>query len=182
MDENTKTLALDLETQHSFQEIGGNNDKHHLLKISVVGVFDYQGQQFLTFEENQLEALEKLLKERDTLIGFNIKAFDIKVLESYLDFDFKKLKIIDLMDQPSLYLNHRVSLDSLVTTTLSEKKSGDGLKAVELYRNGKMAELKKYCLEDVRLTRDLYEYGKKHHQVIFKSKYTLKDQAISVNW
>jgi len=181
MVENQKTLVLDLETKHSFQEVGGNNN-HHLLKISVVGVFDYQSGQFLTFEENQLADLEKLLKDRDTLIGFNIKAFDIKVLESYLDFDFKKLQIIDLMEEPAIYLNHRVSLDSLVGPTLSENKSGDGLKAIELYRSGKMEELKKYCLDDVRLTRDLYEYGKKHQKVIFQSKYTLGTQAIPVTW
>jgi len=160
----------------------GGQQNHHLLKISVVCVFDYQNQQFLTFEENQLADLKKLLEEKDTLIGFNIKAFDIKVLESYLDFDFKKMKVIDLMEQPNYYLGHRVSLDSLVEPTLSEKKSGDGLKAIELYRRGQIEELKKYCLDDVRLTRDLYEYGKKYRQVIFKSKYNLENKAIAVSW
>ena len=34
-----------------------------------------------------------------------------------------------------------------------------------------MDKLKKYCLEDVKITRELYEYGAAHNELFFTSKF-----------
>ena len=36
-----------------------------------------------------------------------------------------------------------------------------GLEALVWWRDGKIQKVKDYCLQDVRLTRDLYEFGKR---------------------
>ncbi len=45
-----------------------------------------------------------------------------------------------------------------------------------------MEDIKKYCLDDVRLTRDLYEYGKKNGHLLFESRTDGKVHSIPVSW
>ena len=49
----------------------------------------------------------------------------------------------------------------LAKTNLGTGKNGLSLEAPNLYRDGKMEELKNYCLNDVKITKDLYELAKK---------------------
>ena len=77
---------------------------------------------------------------------------------------------------------HRASLNSLAGPTLQEHKSGDGLEAINLFNEGRMEELKKYCLDDVRLTKEVYDYGCENGKVLFTSNWDYKTYEISVNW
>ena len=52
--------------------------------------------------------------------------------------------------------------------TLGAAKLGSGLDALEYYRAGDWDRLERYCLEDVKLTRDLYEYARKYGQLFFQ--------------
>ena len=45
-----------------------------------------------------------------------------------------------------------------------------------------MDDVKKYCLDDVRLTRDVYEYGKKHGHILFESYVDHNIHSIPVAW
>jgi len=54
---------------------------------------------------------------------------------------------------------------------LGERKTGDGLKALRLWKEGKLQELADYCLQDVKLTRDIYEYGAEHGELRFESRF-----------
>ena len=70
MDKNK--IVLDLETKKSFSEGGGQNNRQ-LLGISVVGVYDYQDGSLKGYREDQLDELEKILKRKPEIIGFNVK-------------------------------------------------------------------------------------------------------------
>ena len=59
-------LVLDLETQFEFAEVGGR-DYVHLLKVSLVGVYSYLQDEFLSFEEHEIPKLEELLKNTDLI-------------------------------------------------------------------------------------------------------------------
>ena len=64
-----------------------------------------------------------------------------------------------------------MSLDVIARETLGVAKSGSGLDALAFYEQGKFDELAKYCLMDVRITRDIYDFGKKHRHLKFKNKW-----------
>ena len=173
-------IVLDLETQKTFQEIGGR--QVHLLKISVVGVYSYAEDKYMTFEEKEIYDLEEILKSVELVIGFNIKRFDFLVLEPYLSIPARKLPALDIMEEITRIAGHRVSLDSVAQATLGMKKSGSGLEAVRLFREGKMEVLKRYCLDDVRITRKVYEYGQKHGELSFASRYGSGQYSVPVDW
>ena len=58
------------------------------------------------------------------MIGFNIKAFDYKVLSRYTDLDFDDIPTFDMLDEIYQQLGHRVSLDNLAQATLGIEKTG----------------------------------------------------------
>lgn len=173
-------IVLDLETQNSFDEVEGR--KLHLLKISVVGIYHYLEDKYRFFEEKELPELGEILKRVDLLIGFNIQRFDLMVLEPYLTIPVHQLPTLDIMQEIVKEVGHRVSLQSVAMATLKEGKSGHGLEAIRLFRQGKMDELKRYCQDDVRLTREIYEYGVKHGQISFTSKWRRNKRTIPVNF
>ncbi|MDP3762511.1 MAG: ribonuclease H-like domain-containing protein [bacterium] len=175
------TIVFDLETKKDFAEVGG---REHLekLEVSVLCAYSYLSDKFYSFEEKDLGHFEQMLASAGKVVGFNIKGFDLPVLRPYLKLDPLALPVLDLMDEVVSGVGFRVSLDNLCQTTLGAAKSAHGLDAVKWYREGKMAEIKKYCTDDVRLTRDLYEFGKKNGHVLFLSRDAAGRIAIPVRW
>ena len=176
-------IVLDIETQNLFSDVGGKENLSKLL-LSVAGVYSYSQNKFLTFTEKEIPAFEDLLKKTDLIIGFNIDHFDLPVLKKYLSVDLNTIPTLDIMKEVVNRMGHRVSLDDVCTNTLGKKKSANGLIAVDYWRQGRMDELKKYCLDDVRLTRDVYEYGLKNNEI----KFTARDanlpyiKTMKVDW
>lgn len=174
-------IVLDLETQKSFDEVGGRNFAD--LGVTVVGTFSYETGEYRAYMEDEIGELEKLISEATRIIGFNIKRFDFPVLQPYTKrLKLSELPYLDLMEELEKILGHRLSLQSLATATLNEGKSGSGLDAIRYFRDGEIEKLKKYCLDDVRLTKELYEYGKKFGSVSYLSKDRSNKLAVKVSW
>jgi hypothetical protein len=159
-------LVLDLETKRSFNDVGGAHNRA-ALGVSVVGVYHYEGDRFVAYREDAFDALSDTLRAAEQIIGFNLVGFDWPVLAAELGDWVRDLPTLDLMLEAQKVLGHRISLDSLAQATLGAGKLGSGLDALEYYRMGDWAKLERYCLEDVKLTRDLYEYAKQHGQLFF---------------
>jgi DEAD/DEAH box helicase domain-containing protein len=86
-----------------------------------------------------------------------------------------------MLDHIFKRLGFRVSLDNLAGATLGASKSADGLQAVRWYKQGRMQEILEYCQQDVEVTRQLYEYGRKHKHVNFKDR-NYRTKMVPVSW
>lgn len=173
-------LVLDIETQRGFNEV--DRKKLHLLKISVACIYDSKTDSYSSFEEKEMLKLEEILKQADLVVGFNIRDFDMEVLAPYLMTPVKNLPLLDIMVEIEKVRGHRVSLQSVAQATLKSSKSGTGWDAIKLFKEGRMDELKKYCLDDVRITKDIYEYGLKNGKVMFVSNRDYQTHEIPVDW
>ncbi|MFH0818738.1 MAG: ribonuclease H-like domain-containing protein [Patescibacteria group bacterium] len=157
-------IVYDLETKKTFAEVGGLQSNHHLLGISFIGVYSYSQNKYFGFLEKDIPLFEKiLLTEKSQIIGFNSKGFDNLVLQPYL----KKLQIselpqLDILEEIKNKLGFRIKLESTAQATLGEGKSGTGLDAIKYYREKDFDSLAKYCMDDVRITKEIYEYGRNH--------------------
>lgn len=159
-------IVLDLESQKTFDEVGGQHNRSQL-GVSFVGVYSYAQDKYYGFWEKDLPVLENILiREKPLLIGFNTISFDNQVLQPY----FKKLQInslpqLDILAEIEKVLRFRIKLESVAQATLGMGKSGSGLDAIRYYRAKQFNELAKYCLDDVKVTRYVYEYGIQHGQL-----------------
>ncbi|MEK7651592.1 MAG: ribonuclease H-like domain-containing protein [Patescibacteria group bacterium] len=174
-----KKIVLDLETQKLFEEVGGRG-KNHLLKVSVCGIWESATDKYTIFSEQELPKLAELLQGADQIIGFNIKDFDFEVLQPYLNFDVHSLPFLDIMQDVQRHLGRRVSLNSIAEATLGKGKSGNGKEAILFWRNNRLDLLRKYCLDDVRITRDVYNYGLANGKILYKDFFEIKE--IPVKW
>lgn len=173
--------VIDLETKYSFDEVGGR-DRLTDLGVSYIGLYSYRDDKFFGFRDNELEKLNSVLAEADRLIGFNIVYFDIPVLAPHVGVDLSKIPVLDIFGDVTRVLGHRIGLDALSKATLGAEKLGHGLDSLVWYRAGNWQKLEEYCLQDVRLTRDLYEYGKKNGFLLFDSIIDGKRVSVPVKW
>ena len=166
-------LILDLETKKTFEEVGGYFPEK--LEVSFVGVCARQGSsgpgEMLGFFERDFKALFQLLEKADVVIGFNNENFDMPALVPYYSGDMSRIPTLDVMNRIKDSVGHRIGLDAVAQATLGIGKSGDGLDAIKYYKNGDFEALKKYCLQDVAVTRDVYDYGLTKGQIKFHNKW-----------
>jgi len=176
-------IVFDIETQNTFQETGKSRaEAFKKLRVSIVGVYEYLTDSYKVYEEKELMELDKRFQKADLLLGFNSAGFDLPVLSNYFFTPVDRFPHLDLMTEIEKSRGHRASLDSVAKPTLKAKKSGSGLDAIMYWKEGRMEELKKYCLEDVRITKEVFEYGCREGKILFTSTWDFKTYEIPVNW
>lgn len=169
-------VILDLETKFTFREF----DDPKKLGISVAVIYDYADSSPKTFFEKELHSLYKILENASYIIGFNSRSFDIPVLQGYYPGDVNHFAQFDMLEDVREKIGRRLSLNDLIFATLGKKKSGHGLHAIELYKEQKWDELKQYCMDDVMLTKELFEFGAQKKEIFYLNENG--KNSIKVEW
>jgi DEAD/DEAH box helicase domain-containing protein len=153
-------LVLDIETQNLVQDVGGW-DHIDKLKISVACAYDSKTDEFKSYRENELKNLIDLCEER-LVVGYNIRGFDLPVMVPY-GLEIKRVDAFDIMyDLETLTRQRFLKLEAVARGTLGAGKSADGLMAVEWWKKGEVQKIIDYCLQDVKVTRDVFQYGRQN--------------------
>jgi DEAD/DEAH box helicase domain-containing protein len=171
--------VFDLETQKLAHEVGGWRNIRKM-RLSL-GVAHSQEEGFRTFTEDNVSELINMLKSADLVVGVNQMGFDYEVLTAYTRENLRALPNLDILAVVKNTLGFRLALDHLAQFTLGKKKSGDGTMAASWFKEGKMDLLQKYCQDDVAITRDLYEYGRKNGFLLYQQKGG-NVAKVSVDW
>lgn len=166
-------IIFDLETQNIFSDVGSNDPTD--LDISVATVYESHTDTYTTVAIDELESIWPIIERADALVGYNSNHFDIPLLNKYYPGDLTMIKSIDLLEDIKLSLGRRLRLDSVAQATIGAKKSADGLQAVRWWREGNIAAIKKYCEQDVKVTKKVFDYARAHGHVKFKDGYRKKD-------
>jgi DEAD/DEAH box helicase domain-containing protein len=172
--------VLDIETRRSAKEVGGWH-RAERMGVSCAVLYDSKTDKYKDYDQADIDVLVRDLKALDLVIGFNIIRFDYKVLTGLSPFDFYGLPTLDLLVKVHDRLGYRLALDSLASQTLGTSKSADGLKALEWWQQGEIKKIITYCRQDVKVTRDLYLYGKEKGFLVFKNKAGQRVR-VPVNW
>ncbi len=174
------TLVFDLETQKTFDEVGGR-DNLHQLRLSVGVLQGLESGDVRTYREERASDLVRDLLVAERVIGYNVVQFDYRVLARYTSEDFSAVPTIDLLLHLKERLGFRPRLDDVVLGTLGRAKSADGLQAVAWFREGKLDEIEAYCRCDVELTRQLYLFGREHGHVLIAQR-NGQQRRVEVSW
>lgn len=166
-------IVFDLETQNLFQEVGSNDAA--ALDISVATVYDSETEKYTTVTVDEIDQLWPIIEQADALVGYNSNHFDIPLLNKYYPGDLTQIKSIDLLEDIKLSLGRRLRLDSVAQATVGAKKSADGLQAVRWWREGNIKDIKKYCEQDVKVTKEVFEYAMENGHVKFKDGHRKKE-------
>ena len=160
-----KKIVFDIETSNLFSDVASNNPAD--LSLSVVCIYDYEKDTYSHYLEEDLPKLWPILESADMLIGYNSDHFDIPLLDKYYPGDLYKIRSLDILKEIKNSYGRRMKLDQIAEGTFGQHKIADGLEAVRWWREGKKDKVIEYCIADVRITKDVYEYALKNNNLKF---------------
>jgi hypothetical protein len=142
---------------------------HANMGISVIGAYDYATDRYHVFCDDNKDAFFEACLKAECLVSFNGIGFDNRVIEKTWSFPDSILTkfVYDLLVEtwvaaglgpkfagPS---HGGFGLDAICSCNFGTKKSGNGALAPVLWQRGKIGEVIDYCLNDVRLTKQIFD-------------------------
>jgi len=163
-----RKIFLDIETRNAFQEVGSSDST--ALDISVVCIYDSETGEYSSYLQEELPRLWPILEKADSIITFNGDHFDLPLLNKYYSGDILKMPSLDLLKEVRKSLGHRMGLGAIAQGTLGTGKSGHGLEAIEWWKKGEVEKIIKYCIEDVRITKEVHDYAVANGKLKYKDE------------
>jgi len=156
----SKEIIFDIETIGDIRDLS-------TMKITVVSIYEFENDKYTSFEESELGALWPILEKSERIIGYNSEHFDVPILNRYYTGDLTVLPHLDMLKMIRESTGKRFKLNDLAQATLQIEKSADGLIAMEWFKEGKIDLVKEYCEQDVKVTKELYDFGRKNKMLYF---------------
>ena len=175
-----RSITFDIETANWITDTGSNDPAD--LKIAIVCTHDSETGAYESYLEHELPKLWPILENADMLIGYNSDHFDIPLLNKYYPGDLTKIKSLDIMVEVQKAMGRRLKLDTLAEGTLGDKKlDGKGGQSLVWWRNGEVEKVREYCIQDVKLTRDLFDYAMKNGLLKYKELGKLREVKLDTS-
>lgn len=141
---------------------------HARMGISVIGAYDYlEGRPRVFCADNFPAFIERAQRPGTLLVGFNSIPFDNAVIAATLQVALDEGNCYDLLREtwiaaglsPTFQRGTHggYGLDAICEKNFGTKKPGNGALAPVLWQQGKIGEVIDYCLNDIRLTKQLFD-------------------------
>lgn len=173
-------VVFDVETQNEFEEVGGRRRAHKLL-LSIAVSYEEESGQYRTFTEANVGELVDQLFSARLVVGFNLLGFDYRVLRPYTDRKLSLLPTLDIFDHVYRRTGYRSKLDTIAAETVGARKTSHGLEALRWWREGKVDKVIEYCKEDVRLTYEVYRFGKEQGAIFTRDRRGIRTR-VPIMW
>lgn len=182
------TVVFDIETSNFFTspDVGWGN--FGAIDISVVGMYSYNRDEYRCVGEDEKEVLQEWFTEAARIVGFASNRYDIPILNLAFKkwgaepgglLDLWRKDRVDLLEEIELTTGRRTSLGRLAQANLGEGKTGHGSEAITLFEQGRIEELKAYCLKDVELTKRLYDQFVAKRSFLIPDPYTDEPKLVT---
>lgn len=171
-------IVIDIETKNFFNDPGVGPNNFAAIEPSAIGIYSYAKNKYFCFEEHEAEEALRFFEDANLIVGFSINRYDIPVLHHYFERNCKgKIDIwqkprLDLLEEIEMSIGARPSLNYLALANLGIGKTRKSHEAITLYKSGQIEELKEYCLQDVKITKELYELSLKQRYLLVPQRYS----------
>jgi len=159
----------------------GNIKDFTSLELTVISIYEYETDTYRSFYQEELGQLWPIFERADRLIGYNSEQFDLPILNKYYAGNLMTFPQLDLLKVIKDMNGRRFKLNDVAKATLEIEKSADGLQAIQWWAEGKKEEVKKYCEQDVKVTKEVYDYGRAN-KMLYTHTLTGELMPIAVNF
>lgn len=174
-------VYFDLETQRTANDVGGWGRKQDM-GLSVAVTYSTTLGAYRIYTERTVDDLVRQLSRAGLVVGFNVIDFDYEVLMAYTALDLRAVvPTCDLLVAIEKQIGRRIGLDAVAQATLGFGKTGDGMDAIRWWREGKLVEIARYCCADVKVTRLVHEYGRRHQRLFYTDRFQQK-RSVAIDW
>lgn len=189
--DNGNVVYLDIESQHLITEFPGGwkcEDNYGNIKIAEEGVLC--DNIYEIYGEDDIYQLLDRLNDASLIVGHNIIKFDYKVLKHYFekeDMNILVEKAFDTMLEFAKLTGKGgwVSLDDLARRNFGMNKIEDSMDIPKMWRDGKREDVKRYLLNDLKMTEKVYLHGKKGGKFKYEHKEfgtSFGEREVFVKW
>ena len=136
--------------------------------LSALVIWDSISERYHVYDAYSLDRGVEHLNSADVLVSWNGLSFDAPCIEALTGVELMP-KHIDLLDLVWKALKSKTKgyrLGEVSWRTLKLKKNGTGERAPELVEQERWADLFDYCINDVHLTRKLWEHIQEHMFIV----------------
>lgn len=169
-------LIYDCEIKNAIPEQGGDKMKYirycngwsdfRGMGIACIAAYDYTDDRYRVFCEDNFAVFQALADTHKIIIGFNSIGFDNRLcaenglrVEDQKSYDilvkiWKAAGLGPVFESPS---HCGFSLDAVCRANFGAGKTGHGTVAPVLWQAGRIGEVIDYCINDVRLTKRLFD-------------------------
>ena len=181
-------VYFDLETQRSFSDVGGAQNREKM-GVSVAVTYSTGSGSYEVFGEEDMDKLVDQLRGADLVVGYNHLHFDYPVLQKYTVLDLASQTMnLDMLVDLEERLGFRLKLDAVAAATLGTGKSGDGMDALRWWKQYRetgdadwLMKIAEYCAFDVKVTRLVHEAGVREGRLQYHDR-SGQLQEVEVNW
>ncbi len=174
-----RKITFDIETTGTFADAGSSNPAD--LDIAVVALHDSETNEYSYYLKEDFPKLWKILEHTDMLIGYNSDHFDIPLLNKYFPGELTHIKSLDILKEIYTSLGRRLKLDTVAEATLGESKSANGLQSIRWWKEGEIQKVCDYCVQDVKVTKRVYDFALKHGKLKYKDLGKVRDINIDTS-
>jgi DEAD/DEAH box helicase domain-containing protein len=176
-------IVVDVEIQKNVDDLPGRWNDTDKMGVAVAVVYEFLTDRYHVYLERDVAELRERILRADRVSGFNIWKFDFPVIFG-LSGRQRKIEMADKTNDVFLRIGKALgvdevrgpfhllkgwNLDAICKGTFGTGKSANGAEAPKWYQAGQLARVISYCLDDVRLERDLVDYVDKNGHVRHES-------------
>jgi len=170
-------VYFDLETQRSFNDVGGSAHKDKM-GMSVGVTYSTARGGYRIYGESEVSELVEELVKADLVVGWNHVEFDYPVLQGYTIYDLPNQTVnLDMMLAIQEILGFRLKLDAVAEGSLGMGKTADGLDALKWWQEYKktgdpvpLMKIAEYCAFDVKVTKCVHEFALEHGRLRYHDR------------
>ena len=172
-------IIVDIEIKRRVEDTPGGWDSTDLLGVSCAVVYEFTTDMFRIYGPNDVEPLKSRIQRADRVGGFNVWKFDFPVIWGLPG----RERVVELLPKtddmlrriwqaqgldPEVFTKQHGgwSLDAVAGATINQQKLGNGAMAPIWYQSGDWCRLIDYCLNDVKMERDLSMFIDEHGYVV----------------
>lgn len=172
-------VVIDVEIQKRIQDVPGGWDATDQLGVACAVLYEYRSDRFRVYGPDDVEALKDRLTAAEKISGFNIWRFDYPVIwglpsrqrVAHLqartnDLLVRVWRALGLDEEQFSDLHKGWGLDAICKGTFGRGKTGYGGDAPVWFQQGNWARLVDYCIDDVKLERDLTDFIDRYGYVV----------------
>lgn len=172
-------LVLDLEIKNQVQDTPGGWDATDKLGVAVACVYSFSSRGYTVYFERDVPTLKARVLNASRVTTWNGWRFDLPVL-----FGLPAREHVEELEQssddilrrawraaglnPDLFTpSHKgFGLGQIARATIGQDKIGNGADAPLWFREGRLGMVVTYCLDDVRLTKELCDFVDRYGYVV----------------
>lgn len=186
---------MDTESQKMADQVDGGWSNVYGMLMSSAVTYDSKTDNYMFWDDESRDKLCEYLNGK-TVVTYNGIMFDSRLLQGnhrtielngdtktdnycwhnidiYVEI-FRRIYKMDKSNYPKLLEKMQAnkhakgifSLHDITVATLNHTKIGDGAMAPKLFQDGKFAELYQYNLQDVRVTKELFQFILKYKYIV----------------